>query len=130
MAQCNNCGASLKPGATRCVKCGTAIESIAPPAPQPQSGPATPAPTPPPQVIYVPQPPKRTSCDKNKVLAGILAIVFGGIGVHKFYLGRIGQGILYLLFFWTYVPAVVGFVEGIVYLCMSDESFCRKFGRK
>ena len=129
MAQCNNCGASLKPAATRCVKCGTAIESPVPAAPPPPSAPPPSAPTPP-QVIYVPQPPKPPSCDKSKVVAGILAIVFGGIGVHKFYLGRIGQGILYLLLFWTYVPALVGFIEGIVYLCMSDESFCRKFGRK
>ena len=36
--------------------------------------------------------------DKNRVAAGVLAILLGGIGAHKFYLGQSGQGILYLLF--------------------------------
>jgi TM2 domain-containing membrane protein YozV len=35
---------------------------------------------------------------KNKVVAGLLAIFVGGLGIHKFYLGKVGQGILYLLF--------------------------------
>ena len=35
---------------------------------------------------------------KDKVTAGILAIILGGIGVHKFYLDQIGMGILYLVF--------------------------------
>ncbi|EFL92339.1 TM2 domain-containing hypothetical protein [Candidatus Regiella insecticola LSR1] len=38
---------------------------------------------------------------------------FGGIGAHKFYLGKIGQGFLYLLFFWTLIPAIIAFIEFI-----------------
>lgn len=60
---------------------------------------------------------------KNKIVAGLLGIFLGGLGIHKFYLGKIGQGIVYILFCWTFIPAVIGFIEGIVYLCSNDENF-------
>ncbi len=63
---------------------------------------------------------------KNKTTAGILAIFLGGIGVHKFYLGRWGWGILYLLFFWTYIPGIIGLIEGIAYLVSNPDDFARK----
>lgn len=66
---------------------------------------------------------------KNKIVAGILAIVLGGFGVHQFYLGHIGRGIIYLIFCWAWIPSIIGFIEGIIYLCMSDEEFNRKYNR-
>ena len=63
---------------------------------------------------------------KNKVLAGLLGIFLGAFGAHKFYLGRPILGIIYLLFFWTYIPGIIGFVEGIIYLVSNDENFARK----
>ncbi|WP_244865204.1 TM2 domain-containing protein [Xylanibacillus composti] len=66
---------------------------------------------------------------KNKIVAGLLAIFLGVIGIHKFYLGRHGQGILYLIFCWTYIPAFIGFIEGIVYLCSDEERFHEKYSR-
>lgn len=65
---------------------------------------------------------------KSRIAAALLAFFLGGFGVHKFYLGRIGWGILYLLFCWTFIPALVAFIEFIIYLCMSDEDFARKYG--
>ena len=65
--------------------------------------------------------------NKSKVAAGLLAIFLGGIGVHKFYLGKPGWGILYFLFSWTFIPAILGFFEGIIYLTMSEESFEAKY---
>jgi TM2 domain-containing membrane protein YozV len=65
---------------------------------------------------------------KSRLSAALLAIFLGGLGVHKFYLGRTGQGIVYLLFFWTFIPAVVGFIEGIYYLTLSDADFAAKYG--
>ena len=63
---------------------------------------------------------------KNKVVAGLLGILLGGIGAHKFYLGRWGIGLVYILFCWTYIPSIIGFIEGIVYLLSSDHNFARK----
>lgn len=60
---------------------------------------------------------------KNKVAAGIFGIVLGSFGAHKFYLGQIGVGVLYLLFCWTAIPGIIGIIEGILYLTKSDEEF-------
>ncbi len=60
---------------------------------------------------------------KSKIAAGVLAILLGGLGVHKFYLGRIGTGILYLIFCWTSIPSIIGLIEGIIYLCTDDKTF-------
>ena len=65
---------------------------------------------------------------KSRVTAIILALLLGGFGAHKFYLGLVGAGILYLLFFWTFIPAIVAFIEMIVYITMSDEAFAAKYG--
>lgn len=65
---------------------------------------------------------------KNQVAAGVFALILGGIGFHKFYLGQIGWGLLYLLFCWTGVPALIAFIEGILILTMSAEDFHAKFG--
>jgi TM2 domain-containing membrane protein YozV len=69
-----------------------------------------------------------TASGKNRIAAALFALILGGVGIHKFYLGRVGQGILYLLFCWTFIPAVIGFIEGIIYLTMSDASFEEKYG--
>lgn len=76
----------------------------------------------------VPQPGSVTA--KNKVVAGLLALFLGGFGIHKFYLGKIGQGILYLLLCWTFIPAFIAFIEGIIYLCMTEERFTLQYGVK
>ena len=65
---------------------------------------------------------------KNKATAGILAILLGDFGAHKFYLGNPGLGVLYLVFFWTFIPGIIGLVEGIIYLTMSDQEFAQKYG--
>ena len=60
---------------------------------------------------------------KSKIVAGIFGILLGGFGVHKFYLGKPGFGILYILFCWTGIPSVIGLIEGILYLFMEDKEF-------
>ena len=49
--------------------------------------------------------------------AGVLAILLGSFGAHKFYQGRWKAGILYLLFFWTGIPGIIATVEGVSLLC-------------
>ena len=60
---------------------------------------------------------------KNKYVAAVLAFIVGGFGVHKFYLGKIGQGILHLVFFWSGISTLIAFIEAIIYLTMSDDDF-------
>ncbi|WP_050156571.1 TM2 domain-containing protein, partial [Yersinia enterocolitica] len=49
-------------------------------------------------------------------------------GIRRSYLGKIGQGFLYLIFCWTFIPSIIAFIEFIIYLCNSDEEFARKYG--
>jgi len=65
---------------------------------------------------------------KDRTTAAILALFLGGLGAHHFYLGNTGRGVLYLLFVWTFIPVVVGFVEGIIYLTKSDQDFRQQYG--
>ena len=51
---------------------------------------------------------------KNPTIAILLALFLGGIGIHKFYLGQPLAGILYLLFCWTGIPAIIAFFEALV----------------
>nr|MDO8117984.1 NINE protein [Candidatus Sigynarchaeota archaeon] len=63
----------------------------------------------------------------DRIVAGVLAILLGSIGVHKFYMGKIGHGILCILFCWTGIPALVGLIEGILYLTATDQEFQEKY---
>jgi len=67
------------------------------------------------------------SSSRNKVIAALLAIFLGGLGIHKFYLGKVGWGIIYFIFSWTFIPAIIGFLEGIIYLSMSDKDFLARY---
>lgn len=64
---------------------------------------------------------------KSKTTAGLLALFLGGLGLHKFYLGRWGWGIIYLVLCFTFIPAIVGFFEGIVLLSMNEQKFQEKY---
>ncbi len=77
----------------------------------------------------VPQP-AGPSVSSKKTTAGILAILLGGLGVHKFYLGNTGMGILYLCFCWSGIPSIVGLIEGIIYLTKTDDEFLREYMNK
>lgn len=101
---CSECGAIINAKAEICPKCGVRQVSVSTALGQ------------------------TTPSGKNRIVAALLAILLGGLGIHKFYLGQTGMGILYLLFCWTFIPALVGFVEGILYLMQSDATFEAKYG--
>ena len=63
---------------------------------------------------------------KSKVTAGLLALFLGGFGTHKFYLGKTGMGILYLVFCWTYIPSVLALIEAISYFTKSDAQWAEE----
>lgn len=100
---CFECGETIKMKAEICPKCGVRQYS------SPGLGVAAPN-------------------GKNKLAAALFALLLGGFGIHKFYLGKAGQGILFLIFCWTFIPALIGFIEGILFLTMSDQSFAQKCG--
>ncbi|MBW2617117.1 MAG: TM2 domain-containing protein [Deltaproteobacteria bacterium] len=66
----------------------------------------------------------------NKVALVLLTFFLGGLGVHKFYLGKYVQGVIYFLFFWTLIPGIIAFVEFIIYACTSDERLQEKYTAK
>lgn len=65
----------------------------------------------------------------KKIVAGILGILLGALGIHKFYLGYTKEGVIMLLVtlltlgFGGFVMGVIGLIEGILYLTKSDEDF-------
>lgn len=50
---------------------------------------------------------------KNPTTAVILALLLGGLGAHKFYLGKTVMGVIYILFSWTTIPAWIALIEAI-----------------
>lgn len=73
------------------------------------------------------QPSHGKSGDTDQVAAGILAILLGGLGVHKFYQGNMKNGVLYLCFFWTAIPAILGLIEGILMLVADEQEYQEKY---
>jgi len=104
---CKNCGTELSGDAVICPKCGAVVNEkrIS-------------------EIAVANQPKKR----KSKIVAGLLAFFLGGLGIHRFYLGQ-WWGIFYILFIWTYIPAIVSLIEAIVFWCSSDESFDSKYNQ-
>ena len=60
---------------------------------------------------------------KNKTIAFFLSLIWGSFGAHKFYLGDKQKGLLYLVFFWTYIPLVLSIFEAIKIFKMTDDEF-------
>lgn len=76
------------------------------------------------------------SGDKNKIVAALLAFFLGGLGIHKFYLGKNTAGIIMLcstlfgiilLFIPTIIVSVIAFIEFIIYLVTPDDEFERRY---
>ena len=71
--------------------------------------------------------------ESKRVIAGILAIVLGPLGVHKFILGYTTQGIILLAVtiltcgIGAAVTSIIGLIEGVIYLTKSDEEFIQMY---
>jgi len=119
---CPNCGVSQTtalegpyeergPNEKYCVECGELINKQAEICPE----------------CGVRQPSPGGSSNTDKIAAGVLALLLGGIGAHKFYQGNVKLGVIYLCFFWTGIPAILGLVEGILILIADDDEYEEKF---
>ncbi|PHR13710.1 MAG: hypothetical protein COA40_03980 [Aequorivita sp.] len=75
------------------------------------------------------QPSHQHNQENKKILAGILAILLGGFGIHKFILGYTQEGIIQIII--TVVTcgigSIIGLIEGIIYLTKSDEEFYQTY---
>ena len=60
---------------------------------------------------------------KNRYVGAILAWFLGGIGIQKFYIGHTGAGILSILFCWTGIPSIIGIIDVVRFLTMTDKKF-------
>ncbi len=69
------------------------------------------------------------STDNKKILAGVLGILFGGLGIHKFVLGYNKEGVILLIatILTCGIASIVGFIEGIIYLTKSDAEFYQTY---
>jgi TM2 domain-containing membrane protein YozV/Tfp pilus assembly major pilin PilA len=98
--------AALEAEHTQCEACGSSIPAVAPICPA--CGAA-----------------QRKRVSKPKLL--LLTFFLGGVGAHKFYLGQWVQGLLYALFCWTLIPAVVALLELIIYACSGSARLNRLY---
>lgn len=67
----------------------------------------------------------RKSFSKTALL--LTTFFLGGIGGHKFYIGKIWPGVFYLLFCWTGIPGIIAFVEFIIYAVTDEEKLHEKY---
>lgn len=112
---CMNCGHEIEENATKCSRCGTPVS--------PHSGNAM-------QDTRIESYGDKKIQQMSKyyhIVIGIIAIVLGSFGVHKFLMGRRLIWILYAIFCWTFIPLIIGIVEGILYLSCSEEQFEKKY---
>ena len=80
-----------------------------------------------------PEPRREPDFDRNKLIAALLAFLVGPLGIHRFYLGRVGTGILMLLLTVTVVGLIVtvpwALIDMIRYLVMTERDFARRYAR-
>lgn len=78
----------------------------------------------------------RPAGEKNKMVAGLLALFLGALGIHKFYIGANGAGLVMLacsllgwilLFIPNLIIGLIAFIEAIIYMTRTDEQFYRSY---
>ena len=66
---------------------------------------------------------------KNRGIAIVLALFLGGLGIHRFYIGQIGWGFVFLIFSWTIIPMIFGFIDALRYALMGEVIFHRRYSQ-
>jgi TM2 domain-containing membrane protein YozV len=120
--ECKSCGAQIADNAPQCPYCQAAVARHAG-AGAAQSMPATAQ-----NSLGGP-----AASAENKVKAGICGILLGAFGIHKFVLGYNQAGVIMLCItvlscgYLGVFPAILGLIEGIIYLTKSDQDFVNTY---
>ena len=98
---CPNCGSTLEQDTKFCANCGTQIAGQPQQVVQPQQTQSTVISAPTQTVsqvvqVQVPGAYPHGPSQKSRLVALLLCIFFGGLGIHRFYIGKIGTGVIYL----------------------------------
>ena len=96
MFYCRGCGKEIHESAETCPSCGAPQKVVA------------------------------AGGNKSKVVAALLALFLGALGIHRFYLGQ-WWGLFYLLLCWTGIPSLISFIEAIVFLLSNQQNWDNKF---
>lgn len=76
-----------------------------------------------------PYQPSQPPVQSQRILAGILGILLGGLGVHRFILGDTTGGLIRIGI--TIVTcgagSIIGLIEGIIYLTKTEEQFIQEY---
>ena len=96
--QCPSCGSAIDANAMDCPRCGVRQ----------------------PDAVY--------REPKSRPIAILLALLLGNFGIHRFYVGPTSWGIAYLLFFWTGIPGILGWLEALYWLTRNVVEWAMKYG--
>ena len=100
MVFCRACGKEIHETAPTCPQCG---------APQPLAAAASGA------------------AMKSQTVAVLWCAFLGAFGAHRFYLGKVVSGVLYLLFFWTSIPALIALFEAPILAFTSPRNWAARY---
>lgn len=75
------------------------------------------------------QAPSTPPVESKRIICGILGILIGSLGIHKFVLGYPVAGIIQILItlFTCGIGGIIGLIEGIIYLTKTDEEFIQTY---
>ena len=119
--QCRNCGSqefdAMPNGAARCRYCGNMIQGVYQPAPSGLEQ----------QFNNIGT--NLQTGKKDKWIAVLLAAILGVVGAQYFYLGKVVPGIICLIFCWTGIPTIWGWIYAIILLTKSDAEFNSQYNQ-